>query len=138
MGLLSASLSFSACDPDEEIETNDAGTPMAGEIAGELAGDVVAQPAYGVMPFAGDSIVDAGSEAGVAVPPYGSFGAEEAGEASPIAGDVVEMDMGIAGDDSPQPEYGAFPAGEEIEVDMSVSGDDSPQPDYGAFPAGEG
>lgn len=151
MGLLSASLTMSACEPSEEVETSAGDTPVAGEVAGEIsagdlspAGDAIAQPAYGVFPAgeeAGVAVAGEEAGAGVAVPPYGSFGAEEAGDIP------MELDMEVAGDDSPQPEYGAFPAGEDvdppeeeeppIEVDMAVAGDDSPQPEYGAFPAGE-
>ena len=89
MGLLSASLAFSACDDDDEVVTDsNAGTEAAGEMAGvEMlpAGDAVPEALYGAPPAGED------------------FAGEE------VAGEMV---AGTSGD---QPVYGVPPAGEEGE-----------------------
>ena len=112
MGLLSASLAFSACDDDDEVVDN----PPAGEMAGTeivAAGDFSAEPMYGVFP---------------------------AGEEAPAGAETAGVEVMPAGDDSAQPEYGVFPAGEEGPAgeEMPIAGDDSAQPMYGNFPVPAG
>lgn len=130
MGLLGASLSLTACDDEEVIEGK------GGQVAGTeiiMAGEPIGMPEYGVFP-AGDDLIAGEAVAGAQVPPYGSFGAEEAGS---MAGEVPAGE-GFA------PMYGSFPAGEDTSggdsagVDMMPAGDDGASPEYGAFPAGEG
>ena len=81
MGLLSASLAFSACDDDDEVIEK----PPAGEIAGtETAG--------GEIVPAGDASIE---------PMYGGF---PAGEEAPAGAETAGVEVMPARDDSAQPE----------------------------------
>ena len=113
MGLLGASLTFSACQKDETIEEPSGGSVMmmeAGEAitqalygatpAGEMmAGEEIQQPAYGSFASGTEAGVEAGVEAGI--------------EAGIEAGTEAGVEMMPAGDDMAQPDYGSFPAGDE-------------------------
>ena len=126
IGLLSASLSFTACENSTESEPSGGEQVQAGEMAGVdivAAGDLVDAPEYGAPPVAGE---EGGEMAGVemvpagddmaqpeygAPPPAGEAAGTTAGEA---AGDTAGVEMVPAGEDMFQPEYGAPPpAGEE-------------------------
>lgn len=157
LGLLGASLSMSACTPDEPV-TN---TMMRVDMT--LAGEPVMAGEYGSFP-AGD--------------PFGNIDMELAGEpvmageygAFPAGYPVEPIDMMVAGGDFAQSDYGAPPAGVEAGVEagetagttagasagtsggesagasaggsagveMMTAGDNPGAPEYGAPPAGEG
>ena len=154
IGLLSASLSFTACENSTEEEQVQAGE-MAGVDIVE-AGDLVGAPEYGAPPVAGE---EGGEMAGVDIEPAGEpifeamYGAPP--PAGMEAGEMAGVEMVPAGEDMSQPEYGAPPpageeageeagttagetAGETAGVEMVPAGEDMPQPEYGAPPpAGE-
>ncbi len=136
IGLLSASLSFTACEKSSEDGSNGGEQVQAGEMAGVdivPAGDDLAQPEYGAP-----APIEAGTEAGS------------------MAGEMpVELDMSPSPDFA-EPMYGGIPAGEmagseagstagneagttagnEAGVEMVPAGDFMPAPEYGAPPAG--
>ena len=101
LGLLSASLTFSACDDEDEVVVNNAGVMAGTETAGtETAGTETA----GTETAGTEVIVEpAGEEI-----PQELYGAPPAGE---MAGDMMET----AGDEMQQPPYSSTPAGEEGE-----------------------
>ena len=139
MGLLGASLTFSACKEDEAVEST------GGSVMMQPAGEPSMEALYGGPPAGIMAPIEAGTEAGamagteagtemagvemmeagenIAIADYGNFPAgemagemagETAGEmAGEMAGETAGVEMTPAGDDMAQPEYGAFPAGEE-------------------------
>ena len=127
IGLLSASLSFTACEKSSEDGSTGGEQVQAGEMAGidiVPAGDDLVQPEYGAP-------APAGTEAGS------------------MAGEMpIELDMSLSPDFAVEPMYGSIPAGEmagseagttagsEAGVDMVPAGDFMSAPEYGAPPAG--
>lgn len=125
LGLLSASLTFTACDDEDEVIEQ----PIAGAQAG------VESPSAGEVAGTGAGVEVIGGTTPPDAPVYGVF----------PAGQEAGVEMTTAGDDVGQAEYGVFPAGAEagIEagaeagVEMTTAGDDTAQPEYGVFPAGD-
>ena len=133
IGLLSASLSLTACESSSEEPMSGGEQIQAGDMAGvEMvpAGDYMSQPEYGAPPPAG---MEAGDMAGVEMVPAGDYMSQPEYGAPPPAGMEAGEMAGSEAGSSAGNEAGSS-AGNEAGVEMVPAGDDMSQPEYGAPP----